>query len=159
MQCNHVPAKLSGLEQALADRVAAVNDLALLQLCQWVHTEYGIRVGVSTLWQTLARLGLSLKKNTPWLRANAPGHSESVVGMASPISPRRSCLVFLDETWTSTNMAPLRGRSSIGRRCIGHEPYGHWKTTNFVCALRCTGLVAPLVIDGEVYCQPWTLLF
>jgi len=63
VQCNHVPAKLSGLEQALADRVAAVNDLTLRQLCQWVHTEHGIRVGVSTLWKTLARLGLSLKKS------------------------------------------------------------------------------------------------
>lgn len=59
-------------------------------------------------------------------------------------------LVFLDETWASTNMTPPRGRSPIGRRCIGHAPYGHWKTTTFVCALRSTGLVAPLVIDGPI---------
>lgn len=58
-------------------------------------------------------------------------------------------LVFLDETWASTNMAPRRGRSPIGSRCVGHAP-GHWKTTTFVCALRATGLVAPLVLDGPV---------
>jgi transposase len=62
VQCNHVPAKLSGLEQALAARVAAVNDQALKQLGQWRQAEYGMQVGVTTLWRTLARLGLSLKK-------------------------------------------------------------------------------------------------
>jgi transposase len=63
MQCNHVPLKLSGLEQALSNQVAAVNDWTLQQLCDWVQTEHGIRVGVSTMWKTLARLGLSLKKS------------------------------------------------------------------------------------------------
>jgi len=63
MQCNHVPLKLSGLEQALANQVATVNDWTLQQLCEWVHAEHGLRIGVSTMWETLARLGLSLKKN------------------------------------------------------------------------------------------------
>jgi transposase len=63
MQCNHVPLKLSGLEQALVNQVAAVNDWTLQQLCEWVHAEHGIQVGVSTMWKTLARLGLSLKKS------------------------------------------------------------------------------------------------
>jgi transposase len=62
VQCNHVPAKLSELEQALAARVAAVNDQTLKQLGQWLQAEHGIEVGVTTLWRTLARLGLSLKK-------------------------------------------------------------------------------------------------
>jgi hypothetical protein len=59
-------------------------------------------------------------------------------------------LVFLDETWASTNMTPTRGRSPIGNCCIGQEPYGHWKTTTLVCAVRCIGLVAPLVMDGPI---------
>jgi hypothetical protein len=59
-------------------------------------------------------------------------------------------LVFLDETWASTNMTPTRGPSLIGKRCLGRAPYGHWKTTTFVCALRTTGLVAPLVLDGPI---------
>jgi transposase len=40
-----------------------VNDWTLQQLCDWVQTEHGIRVGVTTMWKTLARLGLSLKKS------------------------------------------------------------------------------------------------
>lgn len=58
--------------------------------------------------------------------------------------------MFLDETWASTNMSPTRGRSPVGTRCLGHAPYGHWKTTTVVCALRCDGLVAPWVIDGPI---------
>ena len=61
-QCNHVPAKLAGLEQALIDHVAAANDQTLAQLCQWVEAEHGVQVGVTTMWKTLRRLGLSLKK-------------------------------------------------------------------------------------------------
>lgn len=59
-------------------------------------------------------------------------------------------LVFLDETWASTHMTPRRGRSPRGQRCLGYVPYGHWKTTTFLCALRTQGLVAPLVLDGPI---------
>lgn len=62
-QCNHVPCKLAGLEQALIDQVARANDLTLQQLCDWLHAEHGIRVAVSTMWKTLAQLGISLKKS------------------------------------------------------------------------------------------------
>jgi hypothetical protein len=59
-------------------------------------------------------------------------------------------LVFLVETWASTNMTPTRGRSPIGTRRLGRAPYGHWKTTTVVSALRCDGLVALWVIDGPI---------
>ena len=63
VQRNHVPPKLGGLEQALAARVEAVPDQTLAQLCQWAQAEHGVRTGITTMWKTLARLGLSLKKN------------------------------------------------------------------------------------------------
>lgn len=59
-------------------------------------------------------------------------------------------LVFIDETWTTTNMTRLRGRASRGQRLIASVPHGHWKTSTFVAALRRTGLTAPLVIDGAM---------
>lgn len=61
-QCNHVPPRLAGLESALAAQVEAAADQTLAQLCGWVQREHGIRVGVTTMWKTLGRLGLSLKK-------------------------------------------------------------------------------------------------
>ena len=59
-------------------------------------------------------------------------------------------LVFLDETWASTNMTRTRGRCQRGLRLIAKVPHGHWKTTTFVAALRHEGLTAPLVIDGPL---------
>lgn len=59
-------------------------------------------------------------------------------------------LIFLDETWATTNMAPTRGRAPQGQRCRGFAPAGHWRTTTFVCALSTRGLRAPLVLDGPI---------
>jgi putative transposase len=44
--------------------------------------------------------------------------------------------VFIDETWTKTNMAPLRGWAPRGERLVAKVPYGHWKTLTFLAALR-----------------------
>ena len=66
--------------------------------------------------------------------------------LAQPgLDPSR--LVFIDETGTSTNMTRLRGRARRGRRVIGRVPWGHWKITTFVAALRHDGVTAPFVID------------
>jgi transposase len=59
-------------------------------------------------------------------------------------------LVFIDETWAKTNMTRPRGRSLCGTRLVAAVPYGHWKTTTFLAALRTRGLTAPLVVDGAV---------
>ena len=52
--------------------------------------------------------------------------------------------------WASTNMTPRYGRCEIGKRLIGYAPFGHWKTTTFVAALRHDGLTAPGVFDGAI---------
>jgi transposase len=59
-------------------------------------------------------------------------------------------LVFLDETWATTNMARRYGRSPSGTRLVMPVPHGHWQTTTFVAGLRADGLVAPLVVDGAI---------
>jgi len=59
-------------------------------------------------------------------------------------------LVFIDETWASTNMTRRYGRSPSGTRLVMPVPHGHWKTTTFVAGLRATGLVAPTVADGAI---------
>ena len=47
-------------------------------------------------------------------------------------------------------MARTRGRAPKGERLICAVPHGHWHTTTFLCGLRTTGLVAPLVLDGAI---------
>ncbi len=59
-------------------------------------------------------------------------------------------LVFIDETWTKTNMARLRGRGPRGQRVIGTVPHGHWTTSTFLAGLRHDRIVAPLVLDGAI---------
>jgi transposase len=59
-------------------------------------------------------------------------------------------LVFVDETWTKTNMTRTRGRAPRGERLIGAVPYGHCKTSTFVAGLRHDRVVAPLMLDGAI---------
>ena len=59
-------------------------------------------------------------------------------------------LVFLDETGTKTNMTRLRGRAPRGQRLVAAVPYGHWKTSTFIAALRHDRMDAPLVLDGAM---------
>ncbi|HYZ25047.1 MAG TPA: IS630 family transposase [Rhodopila sp.] len=51
---------------------------------------------------------------------------------------------------TKTNMIRLYGWAPKGQRLVDAVPHGHWKTSTFVGALRCDGLVAPAVLDGPV---------
>jgi transposase len=64
------------------------------------------------------------------------------------IAPER--LVFIDETWTKTNMSPLRGWAERGTRLIAKVPHGHWKTTTFLAALRHDRIDAPWLLDGPI---------
>jgi len=58
--------------------------------------------------------------------------------------------VFIDETWTATNMARTHGRSARGERLRMGFPHGHRKTTTLVAGLRHDGMVAPMVLDGPI---------
>src|ERR1700730_14547724 len=64
------------------------------------------------------------------------------------IDPAR--LVFIDETWVKTNMAPIRGWWARGRRPPARRPQGPWKTMTFLAALRCDRIEAPWVLDGPL---------
>jgi transposase len=59
-------------------------------------------------------------------------------------------LVFIDETWIKTNMAPVRGWGPRGERLKGFAPDGRWRTLTFLAALRANALTAPCVIDGPI---------
>jgi len=59
-------------------------------------------------------------------------------------------LVFIDETWTRTNMAPLRGWAPRGQRLNAKVPHGRWKTMTFLAALRHDRIDAPWLLDGPI---------
>ena len=64
------------------------------------------------------------------------------------VDPAR--LVFIDETWTRTNMAPLRGWAPRGSRLIGKVPDGRWRTMTFLAALRHDRITAPWMLEGPI---------
>jgi transposase len=64
------------------------------------------------------------------------------------LAPER--LVFLDETAAKTNRTRTHGYAPRGERRVEAVPHGHWHTTTFVGALRATGFVAPMVVDGAI---------
>lgn len=71
------------------------------------------------------------------------------------IDPTR--LVFIDETWTKTNMAPLRGWSPQGQRLQAKVPHGRWTTMTFLAALRHDRVTAPWLIEGPINGQTFRL--
>lgn len=58
--------------------------------------------------------------------------------------------MFLDETWTATNMVRQYGRAPCGQRLVAGAPHGHWQTSTFLAALRQDRITAPCVIDGAI---------
>ena len=58
--------------------------------------------------------------------------------------------MFIDETWTKTNMAPLRGWAPRGERRKAKVPHRRWKTMTFLAALRLDRVEAPWLIDGPI---------
>ena len=111
----------------------------------------GVKTESRAIWVFLHAEGLSFKKNMRAAEQNRPDIARKRArwkALQGLIDPRR--LVFIDETWIKTNMAPLRGWGLRGRRLETHVPYGHWTTLTFLAALRCDRLTAPCVLDGPI---------
>ena len=92
------------------------------------------------------------KKDPRRARAGSPRHRSprkrwrTYQGL---IDPRR--LVFIDETWTKTNMTRLRGsKRTKGERLVDKVPHGRWKTATFLAALRNDRIEAPCLFDRPV---------
>jgi transposase len=64
------------------------------------------------------------------------------------VAPER--LVFIDETWTRTDMAALRGWAPCGQRLPTKVPHGRWKTMTFLAALRHDRIEAPWFLEGPI---------
>ena len=61
-QCCHVPAKLSDYHTVIRERVEAKPDATLAELRSWLLETHQVSVSMTLMWETLAQLGLTLKK-------------------------------------------------------------------------------------------------
>jgi transposase len=123
--------------------VAEKPDLTITELWQKI-TAHGIKAGRSAVARRLKKTLHAAEQERPDVKDARAAWRE----MQKSLDPQR--LVFIDETWASTNMTPRYGRCERGKRLIAHTPFGHWKTTTFLAALRYDGVTAPCVFDGPI---------
>ena len=130
--------------------VAACQDQPVREL-RAALAEYGIELNPESIRRFLHAEGLSFKKSA---FANEQDRPEIARRRARWRRHQRSIdpgrLVFIDETWTKTNMAPIRGWGEKGKRLIGKAPHGRWRTYTFLAALRSDRVEAPCLFDGPI---------
>jgi len=61
-QRSHTPRMLAGLHDMIFTHVQRHQDATLDELRAWLREAHGISVSMGLMWNTLARLGLTLKK-------------------------------------------------------------------------------------------------
>ena len=86
-QHNHVRPRLEPFYDVLRGRVAEQADATIAELRAWMAQRHGVAVSHPVMWQTLGRLGLTLKKTTS-ARPNRTGRtSPKRAPTGSPGSP------------------------------------------------------------------------
>jgi transposase len=132
-------------QQRLRRLVKKQNDATLSQLKQ----QGGFSCTLTTIWNTLRRLGLTYKKKT--LRAAERSRPDvqrkrrRFRKKVEQIEPKR--LVFVDETGINTAMTATHGWAPRGERAVGPVPTC-WGSLTVIAALGLEGVRAPLVFPG-----------
>ena len=62
-QRSRTPRKLAAHHAAIDAHVRQHRDATLAELCAWLLAEFGVSASIGTMWTTLRRLGLTLKKS------------------------------------------------------------------------------------------------
>ncbi|MFH1555886.1 MAG: IS630 family transposase [Pseudomonadota bacterium] len=144
-------ARIEAQADLILKLVEETSDITLMEL-QHQLAAHGHRFAIGTLWRFFDRHAITWKKKTAHAaeqdRPDILKQRQAWFDGQLDLDPER--LVFVDETWASTNMARRHGRCRRGKRLRVGVPHGHWKTTTFVAGLRSTGMVAPMVLDGPI---------
>ena len=113
--------------------------------------ERSLKVDYKTVWTFVHREDLRFKKSVRAAEQQRPDVARKRASWRK-VQPGIGIerLVFIDETWAKTNMAPIRGWCRKGERLVAHVPHGHWKPLTFLAALRCDAITAPCVFDGPI---------
>ncbi|NLG27373.1 MAG: IS630 family transposase [Chloroflexi bacterium] len=116
-----------------------------------LHERLGVHCSLSAVDMALRRAGLSFKKTLHAAEQDRPDVAQRRADWKTqqPGHDARR-LIFIDETWSKTNMTRLRGRAPRGQRLIEKTPHGHWKTTTLIAALGIKGVRCSTVVDGAV---------
>jgi transposase len=109
----------------------------------------GVACSTMAIVRALQKLKITRKKkvlhaqerDTPEGQQKRRDFLEAIAG----IDPDR--LVFVDESGAKTSMTRTYGRAPVGERVHGAVP-GHWESLTLICAMRLSGVTAPVVFQG-----------
>ena len=121
----------------IKERISQTPHLTLHKLKDELAAR-GVKVSHNAVWLFLGARDCGSKKTLfapEQARSDVARRRRRWRSWQAGLDPRR--LVFIDETWIKTNMAPLRGWGPKGERVRGFAPHGHWRTLTFLGALRC----------------------
>lgn len=86
-QHNHVRPRLEPFYDVLRARVAAQADATIAELRSWMAEQHGVTVSHPVMWETLGRLGLTLKKSASARPSRTGRRSLRRVPRGSPNNP------------------------------------------------------------------------
>ena len=146
----HRPKKIAGEHRDWLLQRTKQGDFTLRGLVAEL-AERGLKVDYRSVWEFVHAEKLSFKKSLVAGERDRPDVARRRAQWTKyqdRVEPER--LVFIDETWTKTNMAPLRGWAPRGKRLVAKVPHRRWKTTTFVAALRLNRIEAPWLLEGPI---------
>ena len=109
----------------------------------------GLKLDYRSVWEFVHAEKLSFKKSVVAGERDRPDVARRRVQWTKyqdRVAPER--LVFIDETCTRTDVAPLRGWASRGHRLTAKVPHGLWKTMPFLA--RHDRIDVPWFIEGPI---------
>jgi transposase len=144
--------KLDPHRDFLLSRLRDEPDMTLERMQRLLREERGVQASLSTIWSLLDHAKQTFKKKSVYAseqdRPDVLAKREAWFEGQLDLDPSK--LVFIDETWATTNMAPRYGWAPRGERLRAGVPLGNRKRTTFVAGLRLTGMTAPMVLDGSI---------
>ncbi|WP_128930253.1 IS630 family transposase [Bradyrhizobium zhanjiangense] len=143
--------RIEAHKETILAMLKATPDVSIEELRRSL-AQKGLVFGEGTLRRFLMRHGITPQKKTAHAseqdRPDVVKRRQDWLEGQPALDPKR--LVFIDETWASTNMARRYGRCPRGERLKVGIPHGHWKTTTFVAGITSSGIIAPWVLDGPI---------
>ena len=111
-----------------------------------------MHASIGTIWTFLDRHDLTFKKKSAHAaeqnRPDVLAEREDWFEGQLDLDPEK--LVFVDESFATTNMARRYGRAPRGVRLRAPIPHGNRKKTTLVAGLRLSGVSAARMLDGSI---------
>jgi len=144
--------KLDPHRDFLLAAVEAEPDSTIAELQRRPVEERGVYASTGTIWAFLDRHDLTFKKKSAHAaeqnRPDVLAEREDWFEGQLDLDPEK--LVFVDESFATTNMARRYGRAPRGVRLRAPIPHGNRKKTTLVAGLRLSGVSAARMLDGSI---------